>query len=1091
MMQNSQDPRGGTSPFKSRNRTKADIAIFKPLQPPGKNNLPFRTQHTPLPQPQKRSQTSMNAPPKTPTVKENYRPSLSREQLRVVNEDLFDQIMENSLHKPLNLAFEPIAKQMFQCEKCVLWIDNPDKKCLVAPTYNLSAGYDNTLPGFIFRTKSVIQVRDPSNAPNGFKSDSKLVPPHSPQLFFALTASNISRAVVQVIQEPHAPSFARTDIETANLIISKFSTYGNAIFTSHNVSLIAETLYSYNPKQISPMHLLKRHFGCEVCEMWQFDTLRGIGQKVIDSFQKDSPIKTNECGIIGDAIFNHRSINLSNASDDPAFSNELDNEFPGPILVITAEVGRRESWAIALRGRSSQFSAADEAQLRAFFPFVLGALTGFNATDEQAVLISQLGELIKTAAKLTSKIANDNIVKLIQSEAMKMLECQNCILFLLNKAKTHLNGHYKEKTNRFQIGKGICSHVIETGEIVSLLNPSDSSAYDPIYDSDSDIAPTSILAAPIRNFNGDIIGCIELLSKTGGDRFTESDQKVLSALNVFIGIGVENFKNYQRAVNLTKKMRSFIEMLLHTTKESELTPMLEEILDKAKHVMGASRVTFFIADSNKLSLFLNVGKESKYGPCFAQIAKEKKQVMIFNDEQINETIKKLKIKVPEDINEQPMTLGQLNDNKFNKVSGIFSKNALAKSNASLLPNEQTEQICCIPLMNQENSFLGVLETNFNTVLNEDDIELLDSFSSIAALSLERISLKQMAPLGYGNLDINDFITVNERNSCVVPVKLALPDDIFTIMFNVDRYDGIDLFKVVFKIFDRFGLMEAYSISNELLFNFLEAARNAYNKIPYHNWRHAIDTFQFVACQIIIGKLDKSYIGQFEILAVLIAALLHDAGHPGFNDSQEIQLASPLCLLYKKQSLLETHHCEKAIEVLTKEDCNILRGLNDADYKSMWTMIIDLIMATDMRRHFKVVQELKTLLNSDEYNGPGDHTHRFLLMKCLLKSSDIAKIVRPLNDAKDWTVGLAEEFFRQGDLKHTPEMIFNSSDEDYAHLDKDASLMGFFKGVCLPLLQVISSTTSTLRSNTEMLKDNIQKWARRTDRAVPNFAPEPK
>lgn len=1116
-MTNQHEPKALTSPFQIKNRTKSDIFIIKPVQT--SKNIQYRTQHSPMNQHQKRSQTSLITTTKETPPKNEYRASLTREQLRVVNEDLFDQLVENSISKPLNEAFEPIVKQMFQCEKCVLWIDNPDENFLFSPTFNLKAGYDNTLPGFIFRTKGLIQVRDPSNAPNGFQSDSKLVPPKSPQLFFALTSDDVSRAVVQLIQKPNAPSFSRTDIETANLIISKFSIYGNSIFTFHTITKIAETLYSYSPMPINAMDLIKKHFGSDICEIWQFDTLGNLGQKVIDAYQKDPPINIVNCGIVGDALMNNRSINIPNACDSKSYARKIDGEFPGPVLVVTTEPSRRDSWAIVLRGRKTQFSAAEEVQLRCLLPFVIGSLTGFNSNDERSFLLSQLTELLKTASSLTNQIANANIYKIIQEEATKMLECENCTLFLLSKDKKNLIGYYKsnfgsDTIKRFPIEKGICSHVVETGEIISLLNPSDSNFYDSLIDSANYsvniLSPTSILAAPIFNFNGEIIGCLEMLSKTGTDRFNEKDKKVLIALNVFVGIAIENSRNYRQAADLSKKLRAFVELLIHTNQESELLPLLDEIFDTAKEFIHAHRVTFFISDDSNLSLLLNVGEPAKYGTLFADISKEKKQMTTFSEEEINELTKEQinnQIDSDEQTDLQKQQSKSLPEANFSRISQIFTE--INEASISSINNNQVknESLCCIPLFRSDGSIVGVLETSFSGLFIDEDFELIDSFASIASLSLDRIKPKKKE-----SIEIDEWLTQEEKNQTkTIPSKLFLSDDIFTDSFEIDQYvNEIDLIKIVFKIFDKFELMEKYGITNEILFNFINSSQKSYNKKGPHNWKHAVDTLQFISYQILKCGLDKEFIGNLEQLALFVSSLLHDIDHKWLKEdetieqdqkeenfefifgqiSEEDQNSLPTNLLIQKQSLLETHHIEKAIEIINNSDCNILRNLNDSDFNEIWQMIIKLILATDMRKHFKVVQKLKVLLNNDKYDPKTNKKDRLSFMKCLIKAADLSLVVRPFSDSKkdisNFNNDIAYEFFKQGKLKEASGMVFISSDKDFSHLDKDASLLGFFTSVCIPLFQVLSAAEPLLKENLDRLKDNLHEWVSKTGREMSNL-----
>jgi cAMP-specific phosphodiesterase 4 len=154
---------------------------------------------------------------------------------------------------------------------------------------------------------------------------------------------------------------------------------------------------------------------------------------------------------------------------------------------------------------------------------------------------------------------------------------------------------------------------------------------------------------------------------------------------------------------------------------------------------------------------------------------------------------------------------------------------------------------------------------------------------------------------------------------------------------------------------------------------------------------------------------------------------------------------------------------------------------------MWRIILELILAKDMGLHFVVIRQLADLVESGEFNISGQSAHRLLLMKVLLKCADMAPVMRPLVDPGRWDVGLAEKFFRTGHLEEA-KLVHSGQPPTYENLDKEESMMGFFCGVCLPLAAVLVKACSSLKAIPDILKGNIQKWAKATKRPVPQFAP---
>lgn len=1002
---------------------------------------------------------------------------LMQNQRRITNEELFDLVMENSLVMPLHEAFEPQIRKMFRAEKCVLWVDIPEKQSLYSPSFDLYAGYSTSIPGFIFKTKNVIQVRDPNQAPGGFLSDPRIASPNAPQLFFPLVALGTVRGAVQIVRRTGAGGFNEEDMQIVSLIMKKFSIYGDSFFTSKSLSIIAMNLYSGENNSINPLELLEQHFRCKTAELWHFDIVRMSGQKYDPSLNEMVTMTLDDAGIVGFAIKSQTSVNTAKVSTHPNFSEEVDAQIDGPALVVSLRLGKRDAWAVALRGRNKSFNTSDESQLNALLPFVVRSVSGFSSSDEQSIFNTQLSELLDVAALLTSSLNPNELTKIIQDQTKNLLQSEHCFIFIVDPLKKQLVSHFTSndtRHQRFSIDRGIAGHVAVSKETMNLVNPTNHQLFCGDIDSEPGYEPRSLLSAPIFNSENEVSAVILLLSKIGSEAFDESDEKVLKALNVFSGIALENAKLYQTSVKLTQKLREFVEMTLHTNQEDSLKPLLEHILENAKKVMQSIRVSFFVVNdaASNLNLFVNVGKKLQYGTVFALESIKNRQMMIFNSEDI-----KARAPVFESVSSEeliPLNSKSCDDFRFSRISGIFTNDALHGSGASIIKHEK---ICCVPLFNSESSILGVLETQFYGEMNKDDMHLLNSFASIASLSLERIQLKELAVLGYGEVELRDWIDDNERNTYATPEKLKIDQEgnnVFKLEFDAPKWDGIGLFKVIFHIFDYYGLKEAFDIKNEQLFKFLLEIRATYNKVPYHNWRHAVDVTQFLSYEIITGKLEKIFT-KLELLALFVAAVCHDANHDGFSNSYMLKAETPLGILFQNQSVMETHHCAVAISIIAKDELNLFHKLDDEDYAHVWDMIVQIILSTDMAKHFVHLNQMNQLVDSQEFDPAVIAEHRLLLLKNLLKCADISNVARPFELADRWCSILCEEFFMQGDLEKAAGMEYSSPMNDREHLDKAKSQIGFYSNVCLPLYLALAKAVPALKVNVQSVQSNLDKW----------------
>ena len=112
--------------------------------------------------------------------------------------------------------------------------------------------------------------------------------------------------------------------------------------------------------------------------------------------------------------------------------------------------------------------------------------------------------------------------------------------------------------------------------------------------------------------------------------------------------------------------------------------------------------------------------------------------------------------------------------------------------------------------------------------------------------------------------------------------------ISTANFDVLQWDGIGLFKVCWTIVASYGLLEEFKVPNETFFTFLQSISQTYNKVPYHNWRHACDVTQFVNYEIKLAKMDTVF-NKFELFGIFVSSICHDANHDGFQTFLTLKL----------------------------------------------------------------------------------------------------------------------------------------------------------------------------------------------------------
>lgn len=130
-------------------------------------------------------------------------------------------------------------------------------------------------------------------------------------------------------------------------------------------------------------------------------------------------------------------------------------------------------------------------------------------------------------------------------------------------------------------------------------------------------------------------------------------------------------------------------------------------------------------------------------------------------------------------------------------------------------------------------------------------------------------------------------------------------------------------------------------------------------------------------------------------ASIIASLAHDVGHPGFNNHFFIKSTSYLAVLYNDYSVLEMMHSSITFELMYDSKRNIFQNLTADEKLKVRKLIIDMILATDMSRHFGIVKAFQESNRAPEAE-PFSENLKADLLKLAIKCADIAHAAKSLD-----------------------------------------------------------------------------------------------
>ncbi|TYJ52559.1 hypothetical protein B9479_006849 [Cryptococcus floricola] len=361
-------------------------------------------------------------------------------------------------------------------------------------------------------------------------------------------------------------------------------------------------------------------------------------------------------------------------------------------------------------------------------------------------------------------------------------------------------------------------------------------------------------------------------------------------------------------------------------------------------------------------------------------------------------------------------------------------------------------------------------------------------------------------------------------------RVRLVDQIATWDFKPHELEEGDLYRVACILFE--GVLNTEGLAhlglerdkvNRLLYA-LRAIYHAPN--PYHNYVHAIDvlqaTYTFLLDIGVVPPFDylrewpdkdrgekevwkrteegggsrgtkraRELIRPQDVLAVLVAAMGHDVGHPGLSNAFMKNAKVPLSQVYEDKSVLENMHCMLVVQLLRKHgfgfliesstpSCLARATESGIDQKGFRKVLYSSILATDMSLHFAWIARLKEFDERlREGVVGGEEEERVLICQALIKSADISNPSRPIDVSHHWSSVLLEEWAKQASLEHDlslPVSVVASAD---AALQAKGQI-GFIDLFTKPLFDAVSDALPELQRYADSCANNQAVWKARLD-----------
>ena len=147
--------------------------------------------------------------------------------------------------------------------------------------------------------------------------------------------------------------------------------------------------------------------------------------------------------------------------------------------------------------------------------------------------------------------------------------------------------------------------------------------------------------------------------------------------------------------------------------------------------------------------------------------------------------------------------------------------------------------------------------------------------------------------------------------------------------------------------------------------------------------------------------------------MILASAVHDTDHPGYNNAFLVNTKNKMAVRYNDVSVLENHHIALAFDIMLHSmNMRIFDQLDTSEFKRVRTLMIKMVIATDMALHFNQIANLNSRFGAQDFDPAGKDKED--TMSLLVHLADISNPTKPWELCFKWTELLFVEFFDQGD-----------------------------------------------------------------------------
>lgn len=701
--------------------------------------------------------------------------------------------------------------------------------------------------------------------------------------------------------------------------------------------------------------------------------------------------------------------------------------------------------------------------------------------------------LLDLSAVLFRELETNSLLLAIMNAIKKPMSASKCSMFLMNEDQSELYSpvgsdiscDLAQEGFRIPVTSGIIGAAAMTGEVINVPDAYLDSRFNQAVDKQTGFVTRSILAVPIKDANGKVLGVLEMVNKLSKQYFDKDDEELARGIAYYVAIALNNARLFEEARSAMRRSDALLALMqvMSSTNEN-VGDVFKALVETICQILNVDHGELFFVDSLSKSLFCRTDSSWKgysipVGKYIQGIVAEKGVVMNL----VNATAH------PEFNHEYDRVAGIKTRNLLcvpvkssqrhgeeNVIAVFYAANKVGKSHARFCDEDIKILVAiCAELKSiiERRAWELVFEAD-GSEGTQVTSSFLSQYTSTPTLSRRR-SHANLRNSSTGSPAASSTPVLNrgfsDQDSRIGSVSFSDPASgsnaanahannasaIRSWDLEPWEYSTPQLVDFAMDMFEYYDLLTRFRVPRATIRRFIVSVKSQYQDIPYHNFYHAFTTLH-VSFMIVSSQPDplkqsglatglgsaaaalstataatdrsspRNLFEARDLLAIFVAAFCHDMNHNGRTNDFHISYRTSIAMLYNDQSVLENMHAAACFDTMRRPGHNILERMDASEYRHVRKSIIRAILATDMHNHAGIVSQLHEKLKSDVFNSD-DETHKELLINAIVHSADISGPALTERVHLRWSLQLLQEFNMQYDeevaLGMTPTPYMNA------------------------------------------------------------------